>query len=209
MSQTFQRFFLHVGCGSKHKDQTTAGFNTSEWKEVRIDIDQNNHPDIVGKMTDMSTIPNGSVDAIFSSHNIEHLYPHEVPKALAEFRRILKPDGFAIITCPDLQSVCSFVVDDRLTEIAYTSPSGPITPLDIIYGHRDSLAQGNLFMAHRCGFTQKVLLETLKDAGFVMIASIRRAYPDFDLYALATQAAMPKSDLMALAANHFPYPDVH
>jgi len=204
MLQTIQRLFLHVGCGSNYKDQTTAGFNTPEWKELRFDIDPNNHPDILGEMTDMVTVPNGSVDAVYSSHNIEHLYPHEVPKALAEFRRILKPDGFVIITCPDLQSVCKLVVDDKLTETAYQSPAGTITPLDIIYGHGISLAQGNHFMAHRCGFTQTVLSSALKSAGFVMIASLRRGSPYYDLYALATQIPIPESDFKALVAAHFP-----
>jgi hypothetical protein len=45
---------------------------------------------------------------------------------------------------------------------AYTAPAGPIAPLDILYGHRASMARGNLFMAHRCGFTQKVLTGTLQ-----------------------------------------------
>jgi ubiquinone/menaquinone biosynthesis C-methylase UbiE len=55
-------------------------------------------------MTDMSAVADASVDAIFSSHNIEHLYPHEVPVALGEFLRVLKPDGFAIITWGTLQA---------------------------------------------------------------------------------------------------------
>jgi len=50
------------------------------------DIDQSVNPDIVGTMTDMSQVQGASVDALFSSHNIEHLYPHEVPVALADFR---------------------------------------------------------------------------------------------------------------------------
>ena len=49
-----------------------------------------------------STSHPASVDAVFSSHNIEHLYPHEVPLALKEFMRVLKPDGFVLMTCPDL-----------------------------------------------------------------------------------------------------------
>lgn len=32
--------FLHIGCGPKHKDQTTAGFNTPDWTEIRLDIDK-------------------------------------------------------------------------------------------------------------------------------------------------------------------------
>ena len=45
--------FLHVGCGPKRKDQTTRGFNTPEWAEIRLDIDASVSPDVVGTMTDM------------------------------------------------------------------------------------------------------------------------------------------------------------
>ena len=55
-------------------------------------------------MTNISSVSSESLDAVFSSHNIENLYPHEVPVALSEFLRVLKPDGFVVITCPDLQS---------------------------------------------------------------------------------------------------------
>jgi len=148
---------LHIGCGPMRKAQTTRGFNTEAWSEIRLDIDPSVSPDVTGTMTDMSAVPSGSVDAIFSSHNIEHLYPHEVPVALTEFLRVLSDDGFAVITCPDLKSVCALVAEDKLTEPAYVSPAGPISPIDILYGHRPPMARGNLYMAHRCGFTQKVL----------------------------------------------------
>ncbi|MBF0243029.1 MAG: methyltransferase domain-containing protein [Desulfamplus sp.] len=194
--------FLHIGCGPKHKDQTTRGFNTPEWHELRLDIDKSVSPDIVGTMTDMSAVADGSVDALFSSHNIEHLYPHEVPLALAEFRRVLKPDGFAVITCPDLQSVCALISEDKLLEPAYTAPAGPIAPLDILYGHRPQLAKGNLFMAHRCGFTQKVLTGTLQSCGFATVAAKRRGHPFYDLWALATKPAMEEQKLRCLAEEY-------
>ncbi|MEO5344101.1 MAG: hypothetical protein H7842_12335, partial [Gammaproteobacteria bacterium SHHR-1] len=65
--------FLHIGCGPKRKDKTTQGFNTPQWQEVRFDIDESVNPDIVGTMLDMSAVASESVDAIYSSHNIEHL----------------------------------------------------------------------------------------------------------------------------------------
>jgi predicted SAM-dependent methyltransferase len=195
--------FLHVGCGPKHKDRTTRGFNTNHWKELRFDIDESVQPDLVGTMTDMSSVASGSVDAVFSSHNIEHLYPHDVPVALAEFLRVLKPDGFTVITCPDLQSVCALIAEDKLTEPAYTSPAGPIAPLDILYGHRPAMARGNLYMAHRCGFTQKVLTGTLQAAGFATVAAKRRGHPYFDLWALGTASALPEPELRELALAHF------
>jgi ubiquinone/menaquinone biosynthesis C-methylase UbiE len=196
--------FLHVGCGPKRKNQTTRGFNTEDWNELRLDIDASVNPDVVGTMTDMSQVADASVDALFSSHNIEHLYPHEVPIALAEFFRVLKPEGFLVITCPDIQSVCALIAQDQLLEPAYISPAGPIAPLDILWGHRPSMARGNLYMAHRCGFTQKVLISTLQVAGFLRIASQSRAHPHYDLYAAASKSEMSEADLRALAGAHFP-----
>lgn len=194
---------LHVGCGPKRKDRTTPGFNQPQWQELRLDIDVSVKPDLVGTMTDMQAVTDASVDAVFSSHNIEHLYPHEVPLALAEFKRVLRDGGFAVITCPDLQSVCALVAQDRLNDPAYQSPAGPIAPLDILYGHRPAMARGNLYMAHRCGFTRKVLVQVLQQAGFASVAA--RACPSaFELWALATKAPMEEQALRALAAAHFP-----
>lgn len=196
--------FLHVGCGTKYKNKTTKAFNTANWQELRFDIDETVNPDLVGTMTDMKSVADGSVDAIYSSHNIEHLYPHEVPLALAEFKRVLKSGGFVVITCPDLQSVCALVAEDKLTDVAYVAPTGPITPLDILYGYRQALAKGNHFMAHCCGFTQKVLSGTLHQAGFPMVAIKRREYPSYDLWAVAAKQPVEKAVLLALATEHFP-----
>lgn len=195
--------FLHVGCGPKRKDRTTRGFNTDAWSEKRLDIDPSVEPDIIGTMTDMSAVETGSVSAIFSSHNIEHLYPHEVPVALAEFHRVLDDTGFVVITCPDLKSVAALIADDKLTEPAYVSPAGPIAPLDILYGHRPAMAAGNLYMAHRCGFTQKVLQGTLQAAGFKHVATMSRGAPAFDLWALASKSERSEDEMRALAQLHF------
>ena len=192
--------FLHVGCGSKRKDQTTKALAC--WNELRFDIDRSVKPDLVGTMTDMSSVASDSVDAVFSSHNIEHLYPHEVPLALAEFIRVLKIDGIAVITCPDLKSVCALIAEDKLTEAAYTSPAGPITPLDILYGLRSSMAKGNLYMAHRCGFTKKVLTATLKVSGFKSVATMSRGHPYFDLWAVASKEYLSEEQIKSIAIEH-------
>ena len=196
---------LHVGCGAKRKAQTTRGFNTDDWREIRLDIDPRVAPDVQGTMTDMTGVASNTVDAIFPSHNIEHLYPHEVPIALTEFLRVLRADGFVVITCPDLKSVCALVADDKLTEPAYIAPAGPISPIDILYGHRPALARGNLFMAHRCGFTQKLLDGALRFAGFQTIATMSRGRaPFFDLWALASKSMRSEAEVRALASEHFP-----
>lgn len=194
---------LHVGCGQNTIKQTTLGFRNGLWKEIRLDINPKNNPDIVGNIMDMQSIKNSSIDAIFSSHNLEHLYYHEVLAALAEFRRVLNTAGFCIITCPDLQSVSSLIANDKLLEIAYLSAVGPITPLDILYGHSQSILQGNYFMAHRCGFTKKTLEKILLQSGFKSVKVKQR--PDFfDLWALATQDPLSPTPLENLVKNHFP-----
>ena len=197
--------FLHVGCGQKRKDQTTSGFAKENWKELRFDINESNEPDYVGTMTDMSAVETSSMDALYSSHNIEHVYVHEVPKALAEFKRVLRPDGFVIITCPDIQAICALVAEGKLTEQAYSSPVGSITPHDILYGHGASIAEGDLFMAHRCGFTQEVLTKTLEVSGFVSMGTAKRAGPNFDLWAVACPVKTSEESLRELAKDHFPF----
>lgn len=154
-------------------------------------------------MLDMAAVATQSVDAVYSAHNIEHVYSHEVPLVLAEFLRVLKPTGFAVITCPDLQTICALVAQNKLTEPAYQSPAGPITPLDILYGHSAAVAAGFHFMAHKTGFTETSLTHSLVEAGFANIATKRRAH-GFDLWALASKAPMPDDALRALAHSTFP-----
>jgi len=192
---------LHVGCGPKSKAHTTPGFMADHWSEIRLDPGV--APDVNGTMTDMRAVESSSVDAVFSAHNIEHLYPHEVPQALSEFLRVLSDDGFAVITCPDLKSVCELIAQDKLTDPAYIAPVGPIAPLDILYGHRPAMARGNLYMAHRCGFTQKVLTATLAAAGFRSVATACRP-SSFDLWALASKRERNEAELKQLAREHFP-----
>jgi predicted SAM-dependent methyltransferase len=172
---------LNVGCGYPLRQKLHRHFHRPEWREIRLDLDPAVQPDIVCSITDISPVAADSVDAVWSSHNLEHLQRHEVPQALAEFFRVLKPHGLLLLTLPDLQQVARLVAEDRLEDSAYISQSGPITPLDMIFGHTASLARGNQFMAHRTGFTARSLHKLLSEAGFVEVASRQGA--SFDLWA--------------------------
>jgi SAM-dependent methyltransferase len=161
---------LNAGSGSYAARKIHPVFARDVWQEIRIDIDPRAKPDMVASITDLrsSFVPQ-SFDAIWSSHTLEHLYAHEVPSALAEFKRVLKRDGFALITSPDLEAVASLIVDHGLDHVAYTSPIGPITPLDMLFGHSDSIASGHLYMAHKTGFTCASLGRHFVDAGFPIV----------------------------------------
>jgi len=172
---------LNVGCGYSLRQKLHPHFHGPDWREIRLDLDSAVQPDIVCSITDMRPVAANSVDAVWSSHNLEHLQRHEVPLALTEFIRVLKPRGLLLLTLPDLQQVAQLVVEDRLEDSAYISQSGPITALDMIFGHTASLALGNPFMAHRTGFTARTLYKLLTEAGFVEV--VLRQGTSFDLWA--------------------------
>ncbi|HXO03009.1 MAG TPA: methyltransferase domain-containing protein [Stellaceae bacterium] len=167
---------LNVGCGYPARQGLHRAFHGPEWRELRLDIDPSVNPDILCSMTDMEPIATGSIDAVWSSHNLEHLHRHEVPVALAEFLRVLLPGGQLLLTLPDLQRIAELVAGDGLEDEAYVSPSGPITALDMIYGHTPSLARGNHHMAHKTGFTARTLRQLLTDAGFTGLALQRDGF---------------------------------
>ena len=177
-----QKTVLNVGCGYPSPQNLHARFHSSEWREVRIDIDPAVQPDFVCSIIALTPIASGSVDAVWSSHNLEHIYQHEVPTALGEFFRVLKPGGLVLLTTPNLQKAAEFVAHDRLEHEIYRSPAGPITPLDMIFGHTASLARGQGFMAHKTGFTLRTLQRLLSETGF---ADLQMSQDQFDLWAAA------------------------
>jgi len=156
---------LNVGCGYSNISQLD-GFSDSDWKEIRLDIDKQVKPDIVGTLTDMSLVETSSIDAIYSAYNIDHIYAHEVPIAFKEFYRVLNEDGIVVLRCPDIQTVCEVIAQDKLLDPLYESPIGPIYPIDILFGNRQQIANGNEFMAKKVGFTYSVLNKTFSEAGF-------------------------------------------
>ena len=193
---------LHVGCGPNDK-AALKGFAGPDWQEIRLDIDPGVAPDIEGTLTDLGRVESGSIDALYSSHNLEHLYAHEVPVALREFHRVLADDGFAVITCPDLQSIGAALARDQLLEPLYQSAQGPISAIDMLYGHRALLAGGNSFMAHRCGFTYSVLQKVLFDAGFRHAFGGRREAA-YDLWIVAFKREMDDAPARATAMQYLP-----
>ncbi len=163
--ETGTKIVLHVGCGT---EKIHPLFSSKEWLETRLDIDPDVMPDIVSSITRMDAVENESVDAVYSSHNLEHLFYHEVPICLKEFQRILKPDGFALIGVPNLKKIAELIAMDKMDEPAYHSPAGPIYPLDILYGFRPAIVSGNSFMAHKTGFTPASLGKAVLESGFAI-----------------------------------------
>jgi hypothetical protein len=93
-----------------------------------------------------------------------------------------------------------------LEDTLYMSPLGPIAPIDILFGHRPSLAGGNAFMAHRTGFTDGTLGAALIRAGFAT-AIVQRNPSAFSLDAVAFRNHAGEEQIMKAQAQMLPAPD--
>jgi SAM-dependent methyltransferase len=167
------KLLVNIGSGMKGSSWLPAMF--ADWRELRVDVDPAMAPDILADISDLSAIESGSVDAVWSAHCLEHLYLYQVGPAVAEVHRILSDDGFFCVIVPDLQAIADYIVNDRLHEVVYESPAGPVVAHDIVFGFGPYLAQGRPTMAHRCGFTPTLLLQKLQEAPFAEIVMRRRA----------------------------------
>jgi len=189
---------LNVGCGMSNISQL-RGFNNDNWKEIRLDINNDVKPDIVGALTDMSLIKTASVDAVYSSYNLDHIYAHEVPIALKEFYRVLNKDGIAVVKCPDIQAVCELIAQDKLLEFLYESDIGPVYPIDVIYGNRMQIQMGNEYMAKKVGFTYSALNASLAEAGFKARYGGRMPNYGGELAIVAFKQKIPEEQIKQIA----------
>jgi len=141
----------------------------AEFEHLLLDIDPKGSPDIVCDARNLTTLEGGRFDAVYCSHNLEHYYRHDVPRVLAGFLHVLKQGGFAHIRVPDVGELMRVTVERglELDDVLYQSPAGPVTGLDVLYGFGAEIQRsGRDYYAHKTGFTQKSLMQTLLSSGF-------------------------------------------
>lgn len=124
------------------------------WKV--FNIQPGAHVDFIGDCTDLSRFENGTVDEIYASHVLEHLgYLDEMPQALKEFRRVLKPGGRLLLSVPDLEVLCRLFLDERL------DMENRFHVMRIMYG-----GQMDPHDYHKVGMTRDFMADYLTVAGF-------------------------------------------
>tara|TARA_Y100001935_G_C17311322_1_gene516525 strand:+ start:1265 stop:1894 length:630 start_codon:yes stop_codon:yes gene_type:complete len=191
--------FLHVGPGGKDKSQSSHIFKLDDWEEIRLDVNKSCNPDILGSMTDLSMIDDNSYQGLCSSHNLEHIYAHEVQPTLNGFARILDIDCELLIEVPDLKVCAKAILEGNYAKPLYESPAGPIMPLDMIYGHTRHIASGNHYMAHKMGFTSELLFTLVAQAGFQTVVCFTSEY---SIHCLATKRPNKKKQMQKRLLNH-------
>ena len=115
-------------------------------------------------------LPDASVEAVFSSHVLEHLFADEVQRLVHELRRVLAPGGICRVIVPDLEKIVSRY--DRHDPAAFLNEIFEV-------GERRKIAT-----AHHTGFTGPSLIKLFTSAGFTdaSIEGYRQGRcPDIDL----------------------------
>lgn len=85
---------LDVGCGGMNRYEN---YFSKKDKYLTLDIDPNNKPDIIASAENIP-MGNNTVDSVVCTQVLEHL--KNPTQAIAEFYRILKNGGYALITVP-------------------------------------------------------------------------------------------------------------
>jgi SAM-dependent methyltransferase len=136
------RVVLHLGAGGK---QIAGAINCDlhdPAADRRLDA------------TNLNEIEDASIDIVEHHHLIEHLSAADVPRALAEWARVLKPGGLLVLSAPDLETVLAHWLNmDEHERWGYG--------IKMIYG-----SQEHEGMFHKNGFTPERLANVLKPAGF-------------------------------------------
>lgn len=144
------------------------------WQHDLLDIDPQGNPDVLCDARELWRLPPRQYDAIYCSHNLEHYHRHEVINVLKGFKIVLKKDGFIFVRVPDIDAVMRRVIEQGLDidDVLYDAACGPILVRDVIYGYHVKIERsGNDFFAHKTGFTEKSLLNVLRDNGFISIST--------------------------------------
>ena len=160
---------LNVGCGFSRRKDTHYLIQGEEWQHIRVDIDPEVKPDRIDDSSKLETFESKSVDAIFSSHNLEHLHKEDAKAALLTYHDKLKSGGLCIIVVPNFELACKHIAEGRDYPV-YFSPAGGISALDMIYGY-SKYTQNNVYMRHQWGYTRKSLISLFDDSGFKNVES--------------------------------------
>lgn len=153
---------LNVGCGRTALKHQSNAFN--DWNEIRVDSYGNDTAHIKSSIVDLKEIESESVDAVWASHVVEHCYWHQLPSVFGNMMRVINKDGFVVVRVPDLGYIAD-KIKEGLLEPLYDSSAGPVSPIDMLYGHRPQIDDDHEGMAHKTGFTEKSMGQILSNLG--------------------------------------------
>lgn len=134
---------IHLGSGVKH---LPAWFH--------VDALAYDHVDHVGRVEDLSFIPDNTAQLVYACHVLEHFGRHTYKNALGEWHRVLAPGGILRLAVPDFAAVARLYLSGTLSN-GIEDIRGLITG-----GQRDE------YDFHGMIFDEFSLSSTLRELGF-------------------------------------------
>lgn len=151
---------------------------------------KNMHPsetvsaDYKGDFGDLGQFEDASIETLYSCHLLQRLgYKEELPQALAECFRVLKPGGELMVSVPDMVALCVLFVHEKIT------PDHQWHLMRIMFGGEVDDDDYNA-----TGFTADFLGSFLTEAGFQDIKCVE----DFGLF---EDASLEKLNNLSVSLN--------
>lgn len=119
--------------------------------------------DHVGQAEDLSRFADGTFAEVYASHVLEHLgYQSALPAALAEWYRVLAPEGRLMVSVPDLDTLC-----ELYSRRDSFGPEERFAIMRMMFG-----GQMDGYDFHCVGLNQELLASYLSAAGFSEIKRV-------------------------------------
>lgn len=92
---------LDLGCGGQKFDERAVGVDLRPSGELGVgaNVWHPSKAEVSCDVTELTPFQDCQVDAVVAKHLLEHIM--DIPKAVREWRRVLKPGGKMVIVCPD------------------------------------------------------------------------------------------------------------
>lgn len=148
LQRVHEPLFLNLGCGDKYvKGFLNIDGNVFRKKDMWLDLRNG------------LSLPDLSVDAIYSCHVFEHFYIDELQRILKECHRVLEPQGGIRILVPSLeQAISAYLAGNNAWFPDFPSSYDSIGGRFFNYVFCDS--------QHRLAFDFSFMSELLQEAGF-------------------------------------------
>ena len=144
---------LHIGGSEAH-----AGWEV-------LDVRAAPHVNHVGNALDLSRFAEGTFVELYASHVLEHFdYVEELPRALAQWFRVLAPAGVLRLSVPDIDILAHLLLQRHVLDV-----NQRFQVMRMIFG-----GHTHEHDHHRVGLNQDFMAAFLDRAGFVDLRRVGR-----------------------------------
>lgn len=131
-----------------------------------VNLDKDDHgQDIIADVLNGLPFEDDHFDCIVANHSLQMIRFDDLPRALAELRRVLKPDGIFRILVPDIKRALRLAMDHKTDLLPVSNDIEPTNDgkfLRYIFWHGDA----------RSAFSAASLSDLLKRSGFIEVVRV-------------------------------------